>query len=168
MYSALYFDHSWSENPQAHSKPRETSRIELFAKINNEWKLLSIFSSIFDVWLGSECISVKIIEMNTIQNELKSKWKLPGCLNNQNHTIKILSSFCHIRRFRRITCNCDDRKVWTRNFLRVRVVKVLLQNHLWLLIFGIQRNLLLWLLFYSFNCLHITNRTNPNVTLYNL
>ena len=93
---------------------------------------------------------IRLCEKHWNEYKLKSKWKLSSCLNNQNYSIKNLSSFCHIQRIRIITCNCDDREVWTRNFFHARAVKVLLQNHLWLLNFGILRILLLWFLFYLF------------------
>ena len=42
---------------QAHSKPSQTSRIELFARIVNGFKPRTIFTetSILDVWLGCQC-----------------------------------------------------------------------------------------------------------------
>ena len=45
--------------PEAHSIPRQTSKMELFSKIFNSWNSLTIFakSSILDVWLVFEYAS---------------------------------------------------------------------------------------------------------------
>ena len=42
--------------PDAYSQPCQTSKMELFAEIVQDWKSLTIFarSSIFEVWQGSE------------------------------------------------------------------------------------------------------------------
>ena len=47
----------WSSiNAQLHSEPSQTSKMELFVKMLNDWKPLTIFvkSFILDVWLGCE------------------------------------------------------------------------------------------------------------------
>ena len=48
----LYF----SKHAKEYSKPNQTSKMEFFAKINNGFHPLTIFTknSILDVWLGSE------------------------------------------------------------------------------------------------------------------
>ena len=55
IYDLFIFMVYW---PEAYSEPCQTSKIELFAKIVNEWKLLTIFkkSSILDVWQGSDLL----------------------------------------------------------------------------------------------------------------
>ena len=54
----LFFMVYWRE---AYSEPCQTSKIVLFAKIVNEWKLLTIFEkcSILDVWQHSEYSSAE-------------------------------------------------------------------------------------------------------------
>ena len=49
----------WSSiNAKLHSEPSQTSKMELFVKMLNDWKTLTIFvkSFIWDVWLRSEYI----------------------------------------------------------------------------------------------------------------
>ena len=43
---------------EVHSEPKQTSKMERFARIVNGWKLLAIFikSCILDIWLGSEFV----------------------------------------------------------------------------------------------------------------
>ena len=45
---------------EVNSEPSQTSNMDLFAKIINGWKTLTIFAkrSILDIWLGSEYASV--------------------------------------------------------------------------------------------------------------
>ena len=47
------------KNTEAHEEPTQTSKVELFAKIINDFHSLTIIadSFILDVWLGSEYVS---------------------------------------------------------------------------------------------------------------
>ena len=58
FYGLFIFMVYWTE---AYSEPCQTSKMDLFAKIFDEWKQLTIFekSSILDVWSGSEYASAE-------------------------------------------------------------------------------------------------------------
>ena len=55
-------------NAEAYQEPSQAPKMELFAKIVNDFHSLTIFakSYISDIWLGSECASEGIFEPQQI------------------------------------------------------------------------------------------------------
>ena len=58
LYIFVYFHGFWTD---AYSEPCQTFKMELFTKVINEWKLLTILEKkiMLDVWQGSEYLSAE-------------------------------------------------------------------------------------------------------------
>ena len=66
MLNSLFWTSIFRNSSEAYSEPCETSKMDFFAKIINDFQPPNIFgkSSILDVWQGSEYLSALIKQEN--------------------------------------------------------------------------------------------------------